>query len=85
MISNKIFKIKFATFEDEKFAIFSYVEWSSHQPNPTEDYNFDGHLNLFEFLETAQKNDLLVILRPGPFIGAERDMVMFILYICIQI
>jgi beta-galactosidase len=52
-----------------------YVEWSSHQPFPTEDYNFDGNLNLVEFIELAQKNNLLVILRPGPFIDAERDMV----------
>jgi beta-galactosidase len=52
-----------------------YIEWSSHQPNSSENYTFNGNLNLFEFIELAEKNGLLVILRPGPFIDAERDMV----------
>jgi len=26
-----------------------YVEWSSHQPTPSEVYNFHGNLNLFSF------------------------------------
>ena len=52
-----------------------YIEWQSHQPTPGDEFNFEGNLNLFKFLETAQKNDLLVILRTGPFMDAERDMV----------
>jgi len=47
-----------------------------HQPTPELKYNFEGDLNLFNFLKLAHKNDLLVILRPGPFIDAERDMVI---------
>lgn len=51
----------------------SYIEWSSHEPEP-------GHFNLtavVEFVKAAQRADLLVILRPGPFICAERDNVSF--------
>ncbi|CAG7816860.1 unnamed protein product [Allacma fusca] len=55
-------------------AIQTYVDWSSHQPNSKEEYDFSGNLNLTKFLQTAQKNNLLVILRVGPFMDAERDM-----------
>lgn len=52
----------------------SYVEWASHEPEPGM-YDFSGMLDLETFLKTAQEEDLVVILRLGPFIDAERDMV----------
>lgn len=51
----------------------TYVEWSSHEPEP-DVYDFSGICDLETFIKTAQEEDLLVILRPGPFIDAERDM-----------
>ena len=53
---------------------FSYIEWSSHEPEPGV-FSFDGDNDLVQFIKLAQANDLLVILRPGPFIDAERDFV----------
>lgn len=54
-------------------AIQTYVEWSSHEPMPGQ-YDFGGQNNLTEFISLAQKENLLVILRVGPYICAERDM-----------
>lgn len=52
----------------------TYVEWAMH--NPFENvYDFDGMANVESFIELAQKNDFYVILRPGPYICAERDNV----------
>ena len=36
--------------------------------------NFQGQHDVIQFIKMAQKLDLLVLLRPGPFIDAERDM-----------
>lgn len=53
--------------------VFSYVEWSLH--NPKDDvYNFEGMADLVRFIKLAEMEDLYVILRPGPYICAERDM-----------
>ncbi|KAH9413521.1 Beta-galactosidase-1-like protein [Dermatophagoides pteronyssinus] len=54
-------------------AIQTYVEWSSHEPMPGQ-YDFDGQNNLIEFIRLAQTENLLVILRVGPYICAERDL-----------
>lgn len=54
-------------------AIQTYVEWSSHEPEEGQ-FKFDGFQDIVRFLKLAQKNDLLVLLRPGPYIDAERDM-----------
>ena len=54
-------------------AIQVYVEWSYHQPQYNE-YRFEEQYDIVKFIEMAQENDLLVLLRPGPFIDAERDM-----------
>ncbi|CAL8127088.1 unnamed protein product [Orchesella dallaii] len=54
--------------------ITTYVAWNLHQEASEEKFSYDGNLNLFKFIEIAQKNDLLVILRPGPYIDSERDM-----------
>lgn len=53
-------------------AIQVYVEWNSHEPEPGK-FQFEGNQDLEHFLELAHKWGLLVILRPGPFIDAERD------------
>lgn len=52
-------------------AIQTYVEWSSHEP---EEGQFVGAQELVHFLKLAQSHDFLVLLRIGPYIGAERDL-----------
>ncbi|XP_015431707.1 PREDICTED: beta-galactosidase-1-like protein [Dufourea novaeangliae] len=53
-------------------AISTYVEWSLHQPFENE-WHWSGDADLVEFLNIAQEENLLVLLRPGPYICAERD------------
>ncbi|KAL3191804.1 hypothetical protein MRX96_059538 [Rhipicephalus microplus] len=53
-------------------ALQTYVEWSSHEPEPGK-FNFDAGYDLEAFLATAADVGLLVILRPGPYICSERD------------
>lgn len=54
-------------------AVSTYVEWSTH--NPKENlYKWDGIANLVKFIKMAEEEELFVILRPGPYICAERDM-----------
>ncbi|XP_031837922.1 beta-galactosidase [Nomia melanderi] len=53
-------------------AVSTYVEWSLHEPEENE-WNWSGDADLVEFLNIAQEEDLLVLLRPGPYICAERD------------
>jgi len=67
--ADRLYKLRYAGFN----AVQTYVEWSSHEPQPG-NYDFGGFNNLTKFIETAQEQDLLVIIRPGPFIDAERDM-----------
>lgn len=53
--------------------VTTYVEWSLH--NPREDvFDFTGIADLELFIRLAAQEDLLVKLRPGPYICAERDM-----------
>ncbi|XP_055334426.1 beta-galactosidase-like [Paramacrobiotus metropolitanus] len=54
-------------------AIQTYLNWALHEPEPGE-YRFSGQLDILRFVKLAQKQNLLVILRPGPFIDAEVDM-----------
>ncbi|XP_052865419.1 beta-galactosidase-like [Anopheles cruzii] len=54
-------------------AITTYVEWSLHNPKD-EVYNWDGMADIEHFIQLAAEEDLYVILRPGPYICAERDM-----------
>lgn len=51
-----------------------YVPWNYHEEVPGL-YNFSGDRDLEHFLKLAQDVGLLVILRPGPYICAEWDMV----------
>lgn len=63
--------------------VSTYVEWSLHNPKYGI-YKWDGIADLNNFLKIAQEEDLLVILRPGPYICAERDMVNIYTYLHIQ-
>ncbi|XP_037080496.1 beta-galactosidase-like [Pollicipes pollicipes] len=51
----------------------TYVEWNSHEPEP-EEYRFTGEQDLEAFVLEAQRQDLLVILRTGPYMDAEREL-----------
>lgn len=53
-------------------AIDTYIEWSLHNPHDGV-YNWDGIANIERFLELAQNAGFYVVLRPGPYICAERD------------
>lgn len=47
--------------------VTTYVEWSLH--NPKDDvYDFTGIADIEQFIQLAQQEDLLVILRPGPYV-----------------
>ncbi|XP_072473950.1 beta-galactosidase-1-like protein isoform X3 [Notamacropus eugenii] len=54
-------------------AVQVYVPWNYHEPQPGV-YNFHGNRDLLAFLKAASSEDLLVILRPGPYICAEWEM-----------
>lgn len=54
--------------------VTTYVEWALHNPRDGV-YNWTGIADLERFIELAEQEDLLVVLRPGPYICAERDMV----------
>ncbi|XP_015525016.1 beta-galactosidase isoform X1 [Neodiprion lecontei] len=54
-------------------AVSTYVEWSLHQPKPNE-WKWYGEADLEYFLTLAQEEGLFVLLRPGPYICAERDL-----------
>ncbi|XP_022229363.2 beta-galactosidase [Drosophila obscura] len=53
-------------------AVDTYVEWSLHNPHDGV-YNWEGIADVVKFLEIAQEEDFYIILRPGPYICAERD------------
>lgn len=50
----------------------TYVQWTSHNPHDGE-YIWTGKSNIQEFLRIAAEEDLLVILRPSPFICGEQS------------
>ncbi|KAL6466600.1 hypothetical protein MHYP_G00244040 [Metynnis hypsauchen] len=54
-------------------AIQTYIPWNFHESTPGR-YDFSGDRNLTHFLQLCKDLDLLVILRPGPYICAEWDM-----------
>ncbi|KAL0271158.1 UNVERIFIED_CONTAM: hypothetical protein PYX00_008346 [Menopon gallinae] len=54
-------------------AISTYVEWSQHEAKPGT-FDFSDNLDLPHFVRLAQEENLFVILRPGPYICAEREM-----------
>ncbi|KAK8782255.1 hypothetical protein V5799_016400 [Amblyomma americanum] len=65
---DRLHKIKMAGLN----AVSFYVEWSGHEPEPGT-YNFQDMYDLDEFLKEVKEQDLLAIVRPGPYICAERD------------
>lgn len=48
----------------------TYCAWNMHEKIPGE-FDFSGILDIAAFIKTAQKFDLMVIVRPGPYICAE--------------
>lgn len=52
----------------------TYAEWSTNNPHDGE-YIWTGLADIEQFIRIAADEDLLVILRPGPFICAERSWV----------
>lgn len=52
----------------------SYIPWNYHEETPGL-YNFSGDRDVEFFLKLAQDIGLLVILRPGPYVCGEWDMV----------
>lgn len=48
----------------------TYVPWNVHEPRPGE-FNFEGMADIVKFIEIAHELDLMVIVRPGPYICAE--------------
>lgn len=56
------------------FHVNRYVPWNFHEAAPGV-YNFTGDRDLEYFLNLANQTGLLVILRPGPYICAEWEMV----------
>jgi beta-galactosidase len=53
--------------------ITTYVFWNFHEPAPGH-YDFSGQRDIAEFLRTAQRVGLHVILRPGPYVCAEWEL-----------
>ncbi|GBP10925.1 Beta-galactosidase [Eumeta japonica] len=54
-------------------AVSTYVEWSYHEPEERQ-YDFSGDRDLAQFIRLAAEEGLFVLLRPGPYICAERDL-----------
>lgn len=63
---DRLLKLKACGFN----TVETYVPWNLHEPREGE-YNFEGIANVTEFIQTAQRLDLMVIVRPSPYICAE--------------
>lgn len=50
-----------------------YVFWNAHEQTPG-NFDFTGQNDLRHFIELCAKNDMKVILRPGPYVCAEWEM-----------
>jgi beta-galactosidase len=48
------------------------VFWSQHEPRPGQ-FDFSGDQDLRHFVQLVQEAGLWLILRPGPYIGEDRD------------
>ena len=53
--------------------VCAYLFWNVHEPRPGE-FNWSGSADMAEFCRIAQEEGLWVILRPGPYACAEREM-----------
>uniref|UniRef100_A0A8C6F363 Galactosidase beta 1 like n=1 Tax=Monodon monoceros TaxID=40151 RepID=A0A8C6F363_MONMO len=67
--ADRLFKMRMSGLNAVQF----YVPWNYHEPEPGV-YNFNANRDLFAFLKEATLANLLVILRPGPYICAEWEM-----------
>ncbi|XP_050432684.1 beta-galactosidase-like [Adelges cooleyi] len=65
---NRIQKMKAAGLN----AISFYIEWSTHEPEPGI-YNFRGNADFEYFIQLMREEEMLALIRIGPFIQAERD------------
>ena len=54
-------------------AICIYIFWNAHEPEENV-FDFSGNNDVAEFVRLAQKNDMFVIVRPGPYVCAEWEM-----------
>lgn len=54
-------------------AVSTHVFWNLHEPWAGQ-YDFHGEKDVAAFVKTAQEEGLLVLLRPGPYVGAEWDL-----------
>lgn len=54
-------------------AVSTYVEWSLHNPKDGV-YEWTGIADLENFITICKEEDMFVLLRPGPYICAERDL-----------
>lgn len=54
-------------------AVSTRLFWNRHEPRPGE-FDFRGAQDIAQFCELAQAADLLVVLRAGPYVGAEWDL-----------
>ncbi|CAH3124647.1 unnamed protein product [Pocillopora meandrina] len=63
-------KIKYAGLN----AVATYVAWNMHEAQEGK-YDFEGNNDLVGFIQMAQSVGLLVIVRAGPYICAEWDLV----------
>ena len=52
--------------------VTTYIPWNIHEPSPGV-FNFDEMYDVIKFIKEAQKAELSVIVRPGPYICAEWD------------
>lgn len=50
-----------------------YVFWNYHEPEEGK-YDFSGQKDIEAFCKLAQKHDMYVIVRPGPYVCAEWEM-----------
>lgn len=50
-----------------------YVFWNYHEPVEGE-YDFSGQKDIAAFCKLAQKHDMYIIVRPGPYVCAEWEM-----------
>ncbi|BDI32009.1 beta-galactosidase [Capsulimonas corticalis] len=51
-------------------AVETYMPWNHHQPSPDQ-FCFEGMLDVVRFIQMAHQLDLMVIVRPSPYICAE--------------
>ncbi|GAE84694.1 beta-galactosidase [Bacteroides reticulotermitis JCM 10512] len=50
--------------------VATYVFWNFHEPEPDK-WDFTGDKNLAEYIRIAGEENMMVILRPGPYVCAE--------------